>query len=147
MGGVVGVDMGKAGLGGGSAQGGPQIVQAGFVGRLAAQMQGEIIKADVFDQIRRFAVDQNAVFTFAEDIAEASGLYMTEPTEKATSYGGGFENWFRHTYTKPGLCIELVDNENKINPCTNENYSDFERIVNYEKTRFIFGAALSSDNK
>lgn len=84
---------------------------------------------------------------FAEDIAEASGLYVTEPTEKATSYGGGFENWFRHTYTKPGLCIELVDNENKINPCTNENYADFERIVNYEKTRFIFGAALSSDNK
>lgn len=90
----------------------------------------------------------NSIYkAFAQDIATPAGLYMTEPTEKATSYGGGFENWFRHTYTKPGLCIELVENENIINPCTNENYVDFENIVNYDKTRMVFGAALSSDNK
>ncbi len=90
----------------------------------------------------------NSVYkAFAEDIATPAGLYVTEPTEKATSYGGGFENWFRHTYTRPGLCIELVENENIINPCTNENYADFNKIVNYEKTKFIFGAALASDNK
>lgn len=90
----------------------------------------------------------NSVYkAFAEDIATASGLYITEPTEKATSYGGGFENWFRHTYTRPGLCVELVKNENIIEPCNNENYKDFEKTVNYDKTRFVIVAALSSDNK
>lgn len=84
---------------------------------------------------------------FAEDIASISGLYMTEPTEKATSYGGGFENWFRHTYTKPGLCIELVKNENIIDPCTNENYADFNKFVNYSESSYAIAAALASDNK
>lgn len=90
----------------------------------------------------------NGVYkSFAEDIATPTGLFVTEPTEKATSYGGGFENWFRHTYTRPGLCIELVENENIIEPCTNENYENFDKTVNYDKTRFVIGAALSSDNK
>lgn len=90
----------------------------------------------------------NGVYkAFAEDIAISSGLYMTEPTEKATSYGGGFENWFRHTYTKPGVCIELVDNEEIIDPCTRENYKDFNKTVNFEKTRFVIPSALASDNK
>lgn len=84
---------------------------------------------------------------FASDIADVTGLYIAEPTEKATSYGGGFENWFRHTYTKPGVCVELVENENIIKACGNENYADFHRIVNYDKTRYVIGAALASDNK
>ena len=96
----------------------------------------------------RYNESYNGIYkAFAEDIATPAGLYVTEPTEKPTSYGGGFENWFRHTYTRPGLCIELVDNENIINPCTDENYADFEKTVNYEKTKLVFGAALSSDNK
>ena len=89
----------------------------------------------------------NIYKAFAQDIAATTELYVTEPTEKATSYGGGFENWFRHTYTRPGICIELVDNETIINPCTNENYAEFNKTVNYEKTKFVFGAALASDNK
>ncbi len=90
----------------------------------------------------------NSVYkAFAEDIAEPTGLYVAEPTEKATSYGGGFENWFRHTYTRPGLCIELGENETIIEPCTNENYIDFNKTVKYDKTRYVLGAALASDNK
>ncbi len=90
----------------------------------------------------------NSIYkAFATDIGSVAGLYITEPTKKAKDYGGGFENWFRHTYTKPGLCIELVDNENIINPCTRENYRDFDKIVNYEKTRFIMAEAMDSENK
>ncbi len=84
---------------------------------------------------------------FAQDIANSGGFYMTDPTEKATSYGGGFENWFRHTYTKPGLCIELVKNENIIEACTSENYADFNKFVNYNKSCYAIAAALASDNK
>lgn len=84
---------------------------------------------------------------FAKDVARDSGLYVTEPTKKASSYGGGFENWFRHKYSRPGICVELVDNEIIINPCTKENYVAFNDTVNYEKTKFVIPAALASENK
>ncbi|MGN1316805.1 MAG: M14 family zinc carboxypeptidase [Acutalibacteraceae bacterium] len=84
---------------------------------------------------------------FAEDICDASGLSMTEPTKKAKDYGGGFENWFRHTFERPGVCIELSDNTNKIEPCTNKNYTDFDSFVNYEKSSNTIAAAMTSTNK
>ena len=83
---------------------------------------------------------------FAEDIASVCGMYLPEPTKKASSYGGGFENWFRHQYSRPGICVELVDVECTIEPCTDENYIEFDTTVNYEKTKYILGAALSSSN-
>ncbi len=121
----------------------------------------QLCEENAFDFLLSIHVKGNCIFwgdqynenyngiykAFAQDIASSSGLYMTEPTEKATSYGGGFENWFRHTYTKPGLCIELVKNENIINPCTNENYADFNKFVNYSESSYAIAAALASDNK
>lgn len=121
----------------------------------------KLCEENVFDFLLSVHVKGNCIFwgdqynenyngiykAFAEDIANSSGLYMTEPTEKATSYGGGFENWFRHTYTKPGLCIELVENQNIIDPCTNENYADFNKFVNYSESSYAIAAALASDNK
>ncbi len=90
----------------------------------------------------------NSIYkAFAEDVATAGGLLMTKPTIKAKDYGGGFENWFRHTYTKPGVCVELVDNINIIRPCNNENYVEFDKTVNYEKTKYVMAAAMQSANK
>lgn len=91
----------------------------------------------------------NSVYkAFADDIAGATGLVAVEnPTEKAKDYGGGFENWFRHTYNRPGICIELSENENKILPCGNENYIDFEGFVNYTQTSNALVAAMASTNK
>lgn len=84
---------------------------------------------------------------FATDIAKDTDLYVAEPTKKASSYGGGFENWFRHKYSRPGLCIELVDNEIIIDPCTKENYADFYNVVNFDKTKLVIPSALASVNK
>lgn len=84
---------------------------------------------------------------FAEDIASACGFFVTEPTEKAENYGGGFENWFRHTYDRAGVCVELGDYKNKIKPCGDENYVDFYGFVNYEKSSFAIAAAAVSQNK
>ncbi len=84
---------------------------------------------------------------FAQDICNASGLLMTEPTKKAKDYGGGFENWFRHTFDRPGVCIELSDTENDILPCGNENYKNFDSFVNYEKSSNAIAAAMVSTNK
>ena len=84
---------------------------------------------------------------FAEDICNASGLLMTQPTKKPKDYGGGFENWFRHQFDRPGVCIELSDVENIISPCGNQNYKNFNNFVNYEKSSNAIAAAMASSNK
>lgn len=95
-----------------------------------------------------YKTENNAVYkAFAEDICNASGLLMTNPTKKAKDYGGGFENWFRHQFNRPGVCIELSDTENIVEPCGIENYTDFNSFVNYEKSSNAIAAAMASTNK
>ena len=84
---------------------------------------------------------------FAKDIANACDFYVTQPTKEATSYGGGFENWFRHTYNRPGVCVELSDVENIVNPLNNSNYKDFDGFVNYKYSKYAIAAAMASDYK
>lgn len=80
---------------------------------------------------------------FASEIASVAELYMTDPTEKAKDYGGGFENWFRHTYSRPGLCVELMSNDLSISSTDNKNYVDFNSTVNYGKTVYVLPEAMS----
>jgi len=95
-----------------------------------------------------YKTQNNSIYkAFAQDICNASGLLMTEPTQKPKDYGGGFENWFRHTFDRPGVCIELSDNINIIEPCTNKNYKNFDSFVNYEKSSNAIAAAMASTNK
>ncbi len=95
-----------------------------------------------------YKTNNNALYkAFAKDICDASGLSMTRPTKKAKDYGGGFENWFRHTFERPGVCIELSDSTNKVEPCTDKNYTDFDDFVNYEKSSNAIAAAMASTNK
>ncbi len=84
---------------------------------------------------------------FANDIAKACDFYMTQPTKEATSYGGGFENWFRHTYNRPGVCVELSDVDNIVKPCNNSNYKDFNGFVNYSDSKYAIASAMASTNK
>lgn len=83
---------------------------------------------------------------FAKDIANACDFYMPDPTKKPSSYGGGFENWFRHTYNRPGVCVELSDVENVIKPCNNSNYKAFDSFVNYNYSKYAIAAAMASAN-
>lgn len=95
-----------------------------------------------------YKTQNNGIYkAFAEDICNASGLLMTNPTNKSNSYGGGFENWFRHQFNRPGVCIELSDTQNTIMPCGNENYKNFKKFVNYEKSSNAIAAAMASKNK
>lgn len=95
-----------------------------------------------------YKTENNPIYkAFAEDICNASGLSMTNPTQKAKDYGGGFENWFRHQFNRPGVCIELADVENIVEPCGNKNYKDFNQFVNYEKSSNAIAAAMTSTNK
>lgn len=83
---------------------------------------------------------------FAKDISNACGFYMPQPTKEASSYGGGFENWFRHTYNRPGVCVELSNVDNIIKPCNNSNYKDFDGFVNYKYSKYAIAAAMKSAN-
>lgn len=95
-----------------------------------------------------YNTENNGIYkAFAEDIAKDGGFFLTEPTLKPTDYGGGFENWFRHTYKKAGLCIELSDYTNTVSPCDTENYKDFDNFVNFGQSKFALAAAMASDNK
>ena len=95
-----------------------------------------------------YKTQNNLIYkSFAEDICNASGLLMTNPTKKPKDYGGGFENWFRHQFDRPGVCIELSDTENIIMPCGSQNYKDFNKFVNYEKSSNAIAAAMASTNK
>ncbi len=93
-------------------------------------------------------IQNNGLYkAFATDIATPCRLYLPEPTKKAKDYGGGFENWFRHTFNRPGICIELSENQNKILPLGNENYDNFSNFVNYTLTYKALAAAMASQNK
>ena len=95
-----------------------------------------------------YKTQYNSIYkAFAEDICNASGLLMTPPTKNSKDYGGGFENWFRHQFNRPGVCIELSDNKNTIEPCGNKNYKNFNDFVNYEKSSNAIAAAMASSNK
>ncbi len=95
-----------------------------------------------------YNTDYNELYkAFARDICDASGLNMTEPTQKPKDFGGGFENWFRHTFNKPGVCIELMSPELTVEPCGNENYRNFSKTVNYEESSKALAAAMASTNK
>lgn len=95
-----------------------------------------------------YKTQNNPIYkAFAEDICNASGLLMTSPTKKAKDYGGGFENWFRHQFDRPGICIELSDVENIVKPCGSENYKNFNEFVNYEKSSNAIVVAMVSTNK
>ncbi len=95
-----------------------------------------------------YNTENNGLYkAFAQDIATASGFIMTEESSKVNSYGGGFENWFRHTYNKPGLCIELSNHTNIVVPRDNTNYKNFDSFVNYEQSKYAIAAALASNNK
>lgn len=89
----------------------------------------------------------NSIYkAFAEDICNASGLLMIKPTKEAKDYGGGFENWFRHQFNRPGICVELSHKKNTIEPCGSENYKDFNNFVNYEYSSNVIAAAMASTN-
>lgn len=85
----------------------------------------------------------NAAYkAYASNIAAVCALKLTKPTLSANDYGGGFENWFRHTFSRPGFCVELMRNELNVLPLDDSNYKDFYGNVNYGSTVFLFAAAM-----
>ena len=68
---------------------------------------------------------------------KACGFIVSPSTTDPDGYGGGFENWFRQTYKKPGFCIELVPLEQNYR-YEIERTKDFNTLTNWSKTRYAF---------
>lgn len=68
----------------------------------------------------------------ADQLCSACGFYKTEATSSPTGYGGGFENWFRMEYGRPGFCVELgiLDYD------TSVFIEQFEDAVAWDVTRY-----------
>ncbi len=65
------------------------------------------------------------------------GFIVSESTTDPNGYGGGFENWFRQAFNRPGFCVELVP--------LNQNYryeisrtKEFDTLTNWSKTKYAF---------
>ena len=89
MGCVAGVDMGKAVLCAGGADGGAQIVPTNLVVGLSPQMDRYTVETDIFDEAGLLAVNQNAIFAFTEDVAEANVEDEIPPTSIVREFIGG----------------------------------------------------------
>lgn len=70
----------------------------------------------------------------AKAISDRCGLRLCPVTESPEAYSGGFENWFRHKYAKPALCIELVSDETSPFDLA---CKDFENYTDWERTKLI----------
>ena len=71
-----------------------------------------------------------------EELSEAlhrvCGFSLCPETKNVKAYSGGFENWFRHKYRKPALCIELISDEDApFDLCCR----DFFRLTRFGKTK------------
>lgn len=71
-------------------------------------------------------------YDIAVRLRNVCGFKLLGPS-KLKNLGGGFENWFRAEYDRPGFCIELIDP--KYTKFVNEN---FERNVNWKRTKYTF---------
>ena len=71
---------------------------------------------------------------------------VSSPTSKPSSYGGGFENWFRYTYQRPGICVELMPSYDSEefhvhgNSGINERYFDSTTV--WSKTKYLFALTM-----
>ena len=69
----------------------------------------------------------------ATRIAKVAGMKL-RPVSSKKYLAGGFENWFRYEFKRPGFCIELVPLE----MTRFVGKGDFDTITVWSKTKFIF---------
>lgn len=85
----------------------------------------------------------NSYRQFAKRLTDLTDFYLTPVSSDVNSFGGGFENWFRHEYKKPGLCVELVSYKHTSSPTDNTDYTDFSGTVNWGVSKYIILEAIS----
>lgn len=74
----------------------------------------------------------------ANDLRDNCGYYKSGTSTSPTLYGGGFENWFRYQFDKPGICVELVPSGRGFDFNSTSDYKNFDWVTNYSKTKYTF---------
>lgn len=70
-------------------------------------------------------------------LKDKCGFYKCNTSTDINGYGGGFENWFRDKFNKPGLCLELMPLDETVTPLTNTNHSYFSKTVRWDVTKKV----------
>ncbi len=77
----------------------------------------------------------------AQRLRDDCGYFLCPPTDSPRDYAGGFENWFRHRFRRPGLCVELVaDEEADFTDCVR----GFYELCRWENTRHTLLLAMDA---
>ena len=73
------------------------------------------------------------------------GYYLCPVTGDVNDYGGGLENWFRGEMKRPAVCVELVLKSGATAGMSISDYNkNFDKALNWEKTRFTLAAAMAA---
>ncbi len=64
-------------------------------------------------------------------------FYKCLTSEDVNGFGGGFENWFRKQFNRPGLCLELMPLDIEVTPLTNQNHQYFSNTVRWDITKKV----------
>lgn len=65
------------------------------------------------------------------------GFYKCPTSDNVNGFGGGFENWFRQEYQKPGFCIELMPLDIKVSGLNSANQKSFDHCVRWDSTKTV----------
>ncbi len=65
-------------------------------------------------------------------------FYKCNTSTDVNGFGGGFENWFRQQFKRPGFCLELMPLDIKVTPVTNANHQYFSSTVRWNVTKKVF---------
>jgi hypothetical protein len=72
--------------------------------------------------------------TMVNQLKSRCGFYKCPTSKDVNGYGGGFENWFRQTYKKPGLCVELMPLTVNVTGTSDGNHQNFSSSVRWSST-------------
>lgn len=70
------------------------------------------------------------------------GLRKEVKTTNVNDYAGGFENWFRYTYQRPGICVELMPTYYSITGSSSGNEQNFDNVVRWSSTKYLFALTM-----
>ncbi len=82
------------------------------------------------------SVGQSA--SMANRLKTQYGFYRCNTSTDVNGYGGGFENWFRETYKRPGFCLELMPLTISISSRSDTNHKYFSSSVRWNTTKYVF---------
>lgn len=71
----------------------------------------------------------------ATELEKQCGFYKCETSVDVNGFGGGFENWFRKKFNRPGFCLELMPLDIEVTPTTDENHQYFSASVRWDTTK------------